>query len=78
MNKTEKRTRKIIGDVLKMDAEEIQADASVRSTPGWDSLNHMNLLLALEDEFDIEFTHEEIATLDSVASLVQAIGAHNS
>jgi acyl carrier protein len=49
-------------------------DASSRATlEAWDSLKHMHLVLALEDEFGIEFSDDEIANLDSAGRLIAAV-----
>ena len=42
---------------------------SPESIAGWDSANHVNLVLALEAEFGIEFETDEIAELTTVASI---------
>ena len=36
----------------------------------WDSLNHINLVVAIEKEFGIKFTFEELAVLKDVGSMV--------
>jgi len=70
MNDIETRICSILATVLGIDAKTLPADASMNHFPGWDSLNHMNLMLALEDEFNIEFTDEQISGLDNLASLI--------
>ena len=40
--------------------------ASPETIPTWDSLQHLNLVLALEEEFRIQFTPEEVEQLLSV------------
>jgi acyl carrier protein len=39
----------------------------------WDSFVHINLIIALESEFDIEFDSEEIGSLLSVDQIVNAV-----
>jgi acyl carrier protein len=39
----------------------------------WDSLNHLNLIVELEDEFDIEFEPEEIAEMKSFDAVKKTI-----
>jgi acyl carrier protein len=39
----------------------------------WDSLNHLNLIVELEDEFDIEFEPEEIAEMKSFTAIRKTI-----
>jgi acyl carrier protein len=41
----------------------------------WDSLNHLNLIAELEDEFDVEFEPEEIAEMKSVEIIKKVISA---
>ena len=41
----------------------------------WDSLKHIEVMFALEDEFAVEFSAGELAELDSVAQIVAAIQA---
>lgn len=54
---------------------EAGADITRANTAGWDSLKHMEIMFALEDEFRTEFTEDELAKLDSVAKIVDAIQA---
>lgn len=39
----------------------------------WDSLHHLNLIVELEDEFDVEFEPEEIAEMKSFESVKNMI-----
>lgn len=49
----------------------------VRSeTPQWDSLKHMELVFALEDEFGVRFDESEFARLISPAAIARAIEDH--
>lgn len=59
-NKIEERIKEIMSVVFKIPAHEINDIASPDSIESWDSLNHMNLIVALEEEFEIEFTDDEI------------------
>lgn len=44
--------------------------------PAWDSLKQVELIFMLEDEFGIQFSEEEFALLDSVASIAKLVEAH--
>jgi len=48
---------------------EVAPDSSRRNIPKWDSLKHIEIIFAVEDELDIQFSEEELARLDSVASI---------
>jgi len=42
----------------------------------WDSIIHLNLVVALEDEFEIEFNDEDIASLISQEAITKIISSH--
>ncbi|TFW06312.1 acyl carrier protein [Oxalobacteraceae bacterium OM1] len=39
----------------------------------WDSLKHVEIMFAVEDEFSVSFTEEELAELDNVERIVNAV-----
>lgn len=41
--------------------------------PQWDSLRHIDLILSLEEAFQVEFNAEEVAAMDSVQSIVELV-----
>ncbi len=51
--------REVMGDVFGLPPEAITEDASIDSIDAWDSLKHLNLVLALEERFGISFTEQE-------------------
>jgi acyl carrier protein len=48
-------------------------DDSPNTIKGWDSINHLNLILALEAEFGVQFAANEIASLVSVGEIQKRI-----
>ncbi len=66
------RVRGIVADVFGLPLERVRADSSPDNIETWDSLQHLNLVLALEQEFAIQFAPEEIEQLLSV-ELVTAL-----
>jgi acyl carrier protein len=73
MTDIESRTRVVMGKVLQVPPQDISADVSRKTLPVWDSLKHMNLILALEDEFGVEFSDQEIAGINSLNLLLEAL-----
>lgn len=73
MSDIERRTRVVMGKVLQMPPQDISVDASRETLAAWDSLKHMNLILALEDEFSVEFNDQEIAGINSLNLLLEAL-----
>jgi acyl carrier protein len=41
--------------------------------PAWDSLKHVEIMFAIEDHFGVQFTAEELATLDSIEAVIRAV-----
>jgi acyl carrier protein len=60
------RVRRIFSDVFQVPLEQVTPQSSPDTIETWDSLQHLNLVLALEQEFQIQFTPEEIEQLLSV------------
>lgn len=52
--------KEIMAQVFQIDTETITADTSPETVERWDSLKHMQLIMALEDEFGVEFPDEAI------------------
>ena len=71
----EDRIKQVMSDVFNIDVNSINNDASTSNTEGWDSLKHMNLIIALEEEFNIEFTDEEIIDSMNYALILNIIEA---
>jgi acyl carrier protein len=55
----EEKLKKIIGSVFNIDASSVNNETSPDTVESWDSLNHLNLVLALEEGFDVSFTEEQ-------------------
>jgi len=58
--KLEDKLKKIFSEVFEIKISEINDDSSADNVKKWDSLNHTNLILSLEDQFKISFTADEI------------------
>jgi acyl carrier protein len=62
--------KQIMGSVLKVDPERIGPGSSSDTLETWDSLKHMNLVLALEEEFAVTIPDEEAANITSYPLIV--------
>ncbi len=51
--------------LLTVDVSAIDQDASMDTIPAWDSLRHMNLVLALEEEFKVTIPDEDAGNITS-------------
>lgn len=55
------------------DSLQITAETTAPDVEGWDSLKHISLLEAIEDEFDIRFTMLEVNGMKNVGEMVDII-----
>ncbi len=53
--------------------DEINENSSPDTVKNWDSLQHMNLILALEEEFKISFSDKEIVEMLSVGIIIETL-----
>jgi acyl carrier protein len=56
----EDRIKAVVSAVLNISIDDINNDSAPDNIESWDSLNHMNLIVALEEEFEIIFEEEDI------------------
>tara|TARA_X000000950_G_scaffold284217_2_gene386825 strand:+ start:547 stop:801 length:255 start_codon:yes stop_codon:yes gene_type:complete len=61
---------KIFRDILEIDDLVLTPELSFRDIEEWDSFNHLNIILAVEEQFQIQFKPEEIESITSVQDLV--------
>ena len=67
------RVREIIGKVLGIDPEKIDEDADFTDDLGADSLDLFEILLDVEEEFDLELREENLYMIHTVADAVWQI-----
>lgn len=63
----------IVAEQLGKDAAEIQAETSMQDDLGADSLDAVEIIMALEDEFGIEIPDEEAQTFNNIGEIAQYI-----
>lgn len=65
--------RSLAADVLGVDVSQLSASSSPETVDVWDSVQHLSLVLAFEQQFDIQLEPEEIEamkTLGGIAAIV--------
>ncbi len=65
----DERVLEILEDVLGVAPEEVTEETSAADVDRWDSLHHLRLITAIEDELGISFTMEEVESLKNVGDL---------
>jgi acyl carrier protein len=75
---TAERVRRIVSAVLGVPADAIDDQTSPDTIPAWDSMQHLQLVLALEQEFGVEFAVEEIEAMQRVGAITALLDAHST
>ncbi len=65
--------RDILADVLEVSPEEITPDLSIEKVENWDSFRHLQVILALEGEFGVQFDPQRVPELTSVGLIQQEL-----
>ena len=76
MSNIEERVKKIIVEQLGVKEEEVKAEASFVDDLGADSLDTVELVMALEEEFDTEIPDEEAEKITTVQLACDYINEH--
>ena len=73
----EERVRKIVCEQLGKSHEEVNNDSSFVDDLGADSLDTVELVMALEEEFDLEIADEEAEQISTVQEAVNYINSNS-
>lgn len=66
----------LIASSLKIPTSRVSDDTSMKNTPEWDSLKHMELILAIEEHYKITLTGDEIADMVSAKAITDILKKH--
>jgi len=67
------KVREIMSRVLEMPIEDITDNASVHNIKSWDSMHHLLMILAFEEEFGVSFPDNEVVELLSFEAIIAAL-----
>ena len=67
------KLREIIADVMNIDEKEIKEDSSFENDLGADSLDVFQIIMGIEDAFDIEIDNDEAEKIVTVGEAVEQI-----
>ncbi len=72
----EDKVKKIIAEKLSVDLDEVVPEANFVDDLGADSLDLVELIMSMEEEFDIEISDEEAEKLVTVQNAIDYINSH--
>lgn len=78
MENIEQRVKKIVAEQLGVNEAEVKNDSSFVDDLGADSLDTVELVMALEEEFNLEIPDEEAEKITNVQQAIDYITAHSN
>jgi acyl carrier protein len=63
MHDAKARILKVMSNVLEIESQHLDENSSTDNIENWDSIRHLNLILALEEEFEIMIPDDEVGNL---------------
>ena len=63
------RLNEVLAEVLRQPSSSLTDGMTMSDIETWDSLCHMELIVAIEKEFELQLSFEEIATMQSIGSI---------
>jgi acyl carrier protein len=72
----EEKLKEIFTDILDIEENLLTDDLGPADSPLWDSMNNLRLITAIEEEFKIQFSMEEIETMIDFGKVKEALNRH--
>ncbi len=63
MENIDERIKDVMSSVFGVDADTLNEESSQDNVEGWDSIKHLDLIVSLEEEFDVSIPIEEVGNL---------------
>ncbi len=70
---TFEQVRSIASDIFGIPASKITAESSPETIENWDSMQHLNLVLAVEEKFGVQLDPEDIEQMKSVGAVAELV-----
>ncbi len=70
------RLKAVFRDVFEDDELAVSAATSPKDIEGWDSLRHVSLVVAVENEFGVTFRSSEVGNFKTVGELAELVQRH--
>ena len=67
------KVKELIADQLDVDAEKVVAEANIQDDLGADSLDVVDLVMAVSDEFGVEIPDEQVENIKTIGDIVKCI-----
>ena len=73
MQQVDAKVENVLSEILQMPVAAITDELTMKDVDAWDSLKHMELIVALEQSFDIQLSFDEIVAMQSVNQIKRVL-----
>jgi len=73
MQQVDAKVQNLLSEVLQMPSSEITDDLTMKAVDSWDSLKHMELIVSLEQSFEIQLSFDDIVAMQSVSEIKRVL-----
>jgi acyl carrier protein len=70
---TFEQVRNIASDIFGVAADKITAESSPETIENWDSMRHLNLVLAIEEKFGVQLDPEDIERMKNIGAVAELV-----
>lgn len=71
----EEQLKEIFSNLFSIDKSTIDNDFSMATVSSWDSLRHIQIVVALEESFEIKFTMDEILAMKTFPKVIEILSS---
>ena len=66
----------LLAETFAADPAELDDEASPERIPGWDSLTHLNMTVALEERFGVSLSMDDVVEMENVGAIRRVLRTH--
>jgi acyl carrier protein len=70
---TFEQVRNVASDIFGVPADKVTADSSPETIENWDSMQHLNLVLAIEEKFGVQLEPEDIEKMKNIGAIAALV-----
>ena len=67
------QVRNVASDIFGIPADKITAESSPETIENWDSMQHLNLVLAVEEKFGVQLDPEDIEQMKNIGAVAKLV-----
>ena len=68
-----KKLNDVLASALRIDQSDLKDELAPGDLDSWDSLGHLHLISAIEEEYDLEFEMEQVEEMESIGKIKEIL-----